>query len=140
MTTWLLDTNVLVYAIGDPSHPLSGPARGLVRTVVDAPGRATTTSAVMGEFLHVYARRRDRRQARDAANAYGSLLGPLMSVPDQAVGTAAELFATHDRLDAFDAILAAVVLHDPELELVSADRAFESIPDLAFRRLDDGDW
>ena len=68
----LLDTTVLVYAVGD-AHPLRQPCRQLVEAVRDAHLRATTTTEVIQEFAHVRSRRRPRH---DAAAFFYDLRSP----------------------------------------------------------------
>ena len=55
----LLDTSVLVYAVG-AEHPLREPCRAVIAAVGDGTIAATTTVEVLQEFAHVPARRRGR--------------------------------------------------------------------------------
>lgn len=118
----VLDTNVLVYAIGQ-DHPEREPCRRIVTAVADGVLAATTTSQVIQEFLHVYARRRGRNEAAARANDWIDLLGPLVELDDETVREALAWYGDTD-LDATDAFLAAVAHADPERRVVSADRDF----------------
>lgn len=134
--TLLVDTNVLVYAGGDPSHPLARSARALVRDIGLGLVRATTTPEVLQEFLHVFARRRDRTDARQRCERFAALLSPLLVVDERTILLAAELFEQRPSIDAFDAVLLAAVRGNDDLELVTADSAVLGQRDVATRSLD----
>ncbi len=136
----VLDTNVLVYAIGD-AHPLREPAQRVVRAVGSGAVRGTTTIEVLQEFLHVAARRRDRQLAARQAARYAATLAPILRAGEGELADALALFPARERLDAFDCLLATTVIAADATALVSADRAFaqiEGLPfvDLAGRELD----
>lgn len=126
----VLDTTVLVYAVG-VDHPLRQPCQAIVAAVGQGRVAATTTAEVIQEFVHVRARRRNRIDATNFGLDFATLLAPLVRPTDSDVRRGLELFRHHDHLDAFDAVLTATVLNDSRLTgLVSADRAFASIPGL----------
>lgn len=127
----LLDTTVLVYAVG-ADHPLRDPCRALVAALRDGDLRATTTPEVIQEFAHVRARRRDRRDAAELAGDFASLLRPLVVVDDDDLHGGLALFAEHEQLGAFDAVLAAAALRRGLPALISADRAFATVDDLPY--------
>lgn len=124
----LLDTNVLVYALGAP-HPLREPCRQIVRAV-KRDVEATTTIEVIQEFLHVYARRRPRGDVGRAGRAFVQLLAPLIEPHARDLDVGIELFERHPGLSAFDALVAAVALNDDVDALVTADRSFTAVPGL----------
>ena len=124
----LLDTSVLVYAVG-VEHPLRDPCRDLVSAIGAGSVAATTTIEVIQEFAHVRARRRGRDEAVELASRFADLLAPLITVDRDDLGRGLELFRRHDRLGSFDAVLAAVAQHRTHVDtLVSADAAFAGIP------------
>jgi uncharacterized protein len=118
----LLDTTVLVYAVGD-DHPLREPARGLIRAISQGHLAGTTTVEVVQEFCHVRARRRGRTDAVALARDVTRILSPLMAVTADDLDRGLALFERDDDLGSFDAVLAATVLRSGTT-LVSADRAF----------------
>ncbi len=130
----VLDTTVLVYAVGD-DHALRDPARSLLAAAADGSLRATTTPEAIQEFAHVRARRRDRADAAALAEAYADLLSPLLEVGEADLREGLRLFRRGDALGAFDAVLAAVALRAGATTLVSADRAFADVRGLAFADL-----
>lgn len=124
----VLDTTILTYAVGD-EHPLRDPCRRLL--IAHGAGRieAATTPEVISEFVHVRARRRSRSDAVTLARSYLAALGILATTAEDVL-IGLDLFERHPGLGAFDAVLAAVALGRGAEALVSADRAFGSVPNL----------
>jgi len=129
----VLDTTVLVYAVGDKQN-LREPARALVQAVARGRLHATTTLETIQEFVHVRARRRDRRDAATLGRAYAALLSPLLQPSEQDLAEGLRLFERHETLGAFDAVLAAALSAEAE-SLVSADRSFGVVRGLPFVEL-----
>ncbi|MEI7761471.1 MAG: type II toxin-antitoxin system VapC family toxin [Thermoleophilia bacterium] len=127
----VLDTTVLVYAVGD-DHALRDPARSLLAAAADGSLRATTTPEAIQEFAHVRARRRERADAAALAEGYADLLSPLLEVGEADLREGLRLFRRNAALGAFDAVLAAVALRAGATTLVSADRAFAGVRGLTF--------
>jgi uncharacterized protein len=127
----VVDTTVLVYATG-VAHPLRDPCQRLVQAVAAGIVAATTTPEVVQEFVHVRARRRGRRDAAELGSAYADLLAPLLPVTAEQLREGLRIYQRADRLGAFDAVLAATALDIGADTLVSADRAFGSVPRLPF--------
>lgn len=140
----VLDTTILAYAVGD-EHPLRDPCRHLLTAHGDGLIEATTTVEVIQEFAHIRARRRTRIDAVTLARHYLSAFVVLVATAED-LDRGLTLFEGHPGLGAFDAVLAAVALDRGAEALVSADRAFASVPNLrwvdpatpALRRLIDG--
>ena len=124
----VLDTTVLVYAVGD-AHEYREPCRRLIAAIESGAVDATTTHQAVQEFAHVRARRRGRADAVELATAYIDLLSPLLTVDEAGLGSGLNLFGEHERLGAFDAVLCASALA-ADAAVVSADRAFAGIPGL----------
>jgi predicted nucleic acid-binding protein len=129
----VLDTTVLSYAVGD-AHPLRDPARRFVSALGDGSVQATTTPDVLQEFVHAHSRR-PRSSAVSHARRWLTLLTPLLTTTQEDIPLALRLFGRHERLDAFDAVLAAVALREQASALVSVDRAFAQVPKLPFVEL-----
>ena len=125
----VLDTSVLVYAVGQ-DHPLRDPSRRLVDRIMRGRLHATTIAEVIQETAHVRSRRYGRRDAAAVARDYATLLDPLLVLDASHVAAALTLFERHESLDAFDALLAAAAVAAEADALVSADRAFASVPKL----------
>lgn len=125
----VLDTTILIYAKGS-DHRFRDPCRDLIGAVADGRVEATTTAEVIQEFVHVRARRRDRREAATLGRDYAELLSPLLYIASEDLGRGLLLFEQYDRLGAFDAVLAAAAAAAGPTALVSADAAFAEVPDL----------
>ena len=130
----VLDTTVLAYAVGT-EHPLREPSRRLLKALGEGTVTASTTVDVIQEFAHGYARRRPRADAAAQARRYATLLAPLLSPTETDLAAGLQLFEKQDRLDAFDAVLAATTIAHEAKALVSADRAFASVRRLPFVEL-----
>lgn len=126
----VLDTTVLVYAKG-ADHQLRDPCRRLIAAVAEGSIRATTTVEVIQEFAHVRARRQGSPEAAGLAREYAELLAPLMLVTPGHLDRGLALFEQPSSLGAFDSVLAAAALDNGATGLVSADRAFADVADLA---------
>lgn len=124
----VLDTTILAYAVGG-QHPLRDPCRRLLVAHGDGRVEATTTVEVIQEFVHIRAPRRTRPDAVRIARQYVTALSPLVTTADD-LDRGLGLFERHPALGTFDAVLAAVALNRGADALVSADRAFGSIPEL----------
>lgn len=126
----LLDTTVLVYAVG-ADHPLREPCRQIVSAIGDGRLAATTTVEVLQEFAHVRARRRGRADARTTASSFAALLAPLVQPDADDLERGLQLFVEHESVGAFDAVLAAIVQRRDHLTgLVSADAGFATVAGL----------
>ena len=130
----LLDTSVLVYAVGS-DHPLQSRCRALIAAIGDGRVSATTTVEVLQEFAHVRARRRGRQDAAELTERFAALLAPFVPLEAEDLERGMEVFRRHESLGAFDAVLAATVMRREHITgLVSADRAFADVARL--RHLD----
>lgn len=127
----VLDTTVLALATG-VDHPLRALCRRALEAVVDQRLEATTTPEVIQEFVHVHARRRQRRDAVGLARRYAELLAPLLVIEASDLERGLRLFEDHPQLGAFDAVLAAAAMAHEASALVSADADFRVVPGLRY--------
>jgi uncharacterized protein len=125
----VLDTTVLVYAVGVP-HPLAEPCRRIVEGIRERRIDATTTVEVLQEFAHVRARRRSRGDAAALTGEFLELLAPLLVVEEQQLRSGLVLYQRTERLRAFDSVLAATALNAGAEALVSADVSFAEVRNL----------
>lgn len=134
----LLDTNVVLYAIGGP-HPYAEPCRRLLALAGEGGLVLEAPVDMLQEIAHHRTRRLgDRRQAAADALAAAALCRLHPVEPDDA-RAAAELFADSQTLSARDAVFAAIAARHGLGEILSADTDFDGLPQL--RRIDptDGD-
>lgn len=122
----VVDANVLAYAVGR-DHPLREPSRRAVEAVAARRVDATTTAEVIQEFVHVRARRHGRTGAAQLGRQYAALFAPLLPSGAEALDAALRLHDRHERLGAFDALLAATAIRAKATALVSADVGFTGI-------------
>jgi predicted nucleic acid-binding protein len=132
----VLDTTVLVYAVGD-EHPLRDPCQRIVRAVQAGHLTARTTIEVIQEFAHVRARRRGRNDGSVLAQLFAGLLQPLVVLDELDLHRGLELFREQEGLGSFDCVLAAAALRRGAEALVSADGAFSAVPGLTSWHPDD---
>ncbi len=125
----VLDTNVLAYAVGR-DHPLKPLCRRLVVAIENGQLDATTTTEVIQEFLHIRSRSRNREDAVRTATDFVNMLAPLIVTDEEDLRAGLRLFERHERLNAFDSVLAAAAIARDAEVLVSADVGFRSIPRL----------
>ena len=124
----VLDTTVLVYAVGD-EHPLREPCRRVLSAHGSGLIDAVTTLGVISEFAHVRARRRARSDAVMLARSYRAAL-TMMTTTDEDLDRGLDLFENHPRLGMFDAVLAAFAISRNADALISADRGFDDVEGL----------
>jgi predicted nucleic acid-binding protein len=126
----LLDSTILVYAVGD-RHVLCRPCRSLVELARDGDIRVTTTSEVIAEFTQIRARRSPRPTATDLAKAYATGLSPLVRPDAEDLVEGLELFADERSLSPFEAVLAATARRR-DWSVASADPSFAKVPGLKY--------
>lgn len=127
----VVDTTVLVYAVGDDHH-LRDPCRRLVLAVREGRLDATTSVEVVQEFVHVRARRRTRSDAVDLGRSYADLFGPLLQATPDDLERGLRLFLRREQLGAFDSVLVAVAMDRDAEAIVSADAGFDGIRGLPY--------
>lgn len=118
----LLDTNILIYALGKP-HPLQEPCRRIVSAIMDGRVEATTSPICIQEFMHFWSKSRSREEAARKALEFIDLLEPLPGVETTVTRMGCEVFES-EALDAADSMIAASALSPDVTYLVSADEDF----------------
>lgn len=125
----VLDTTVLIYSVG-ARHEYREPCIAILDAIRSGRLAATTTIEVIQEFAHVRARRHGRENAAKLATSMASILSPLRECDRGHLDDGLELWRRHDRIGAFDSVLAAVALDTKHATIVSADRGFAGIEGL----------
>lgn len=136
MRRFLLDTSIFVYALGR-DHPYKDPCREILDRAGAEELRGEASADLPQELMHQRFRRTgDRAEAARAARKAAELckLHPLEA--DDAL-LSIDLFETHPRLDARDAVFAAVALNRGIDLVLATDRAFDEVPGLG--RIDPAD-
>ena len=136
MTRVLLDTNVILYALGGP-HTQAEPCQRILDLVGDGRLQAEAPVDIVQEILHHRNRRLGARaQAAKDAQAAATLCR-LHAVEPQDSHEAARMFANSPRLSARDAIFAAIATRHGLANILTADADFDDLPGL--RRIDPSD-
>lgn len=136
MTRVLVDTNVILYALGGP-HAQAEPCRRVLALAGEGKLRLEAPVDLVQEILHHRSRRlSDRSQAAADALAAANLCR-LHAVEPSDTRAAATLFASSSRLSARDAIFAAIASRHGLRTILSVDVDFDDLRDL--RRVDPAD-
>ena len=136
MTRVLLDSNVILYAIGG-EHPYAEPCRRIVALAGDGGVELEAPVDLVQEILHHRARRLGDRGKAAAEALAAARLCRLHAVEPQDATAAAELFAGSNSLSARDAVFAAVASRHGLDAILSADSDFDGLDNL--RRIDPAD-
>ncbi len=124
----LLDTSVLVYAVGI-EHPLRDPCRRVLSAQRDGAIDAAVTVEILQEFTHARARRHPRADAVAVARDYAASLRVLQATAAD-LDRGLDIFVAHPDLGMFDSVVAAVALDHGATALISADGGFGSVTGL----------
>ncbi len=126
MRRFLYDTSIFIYAMGR-EHSYREPCREIMRLggSEDLKGEASTD--LLQELAHQRFRRTgDRGEAADAAKT-AAVLCRLHPLEPTDVLRGIDLFETNPRLDARDAVFAAVALNRGIDVILATDRAFDEV-------------
>lgn len=133
---FLFDTSIFIYALGR-EHAYREPCREILRRAGADELIGEASADLVQELAHQRFRRTgDRAEAADAAKTATRLcrLHPLE--PDDVL-RGIDLFATNPRLDARDAVFAALALNRGIDAVLATDRAFDEVEGL--ERIDPDD-
>lgn len=129
--TFLVDTNVLVYALADPGDVHPNLCDALVGLVGEGEADGRTSVVVLEEVWHLELRRRPLLPV-GAASRYVRLFTPLLAVDQNILATAMALEAPD--LGSADRILVATCLAHGIEAIVTADDGFRDVA--ALQRVD----
>ena len=122
----LLDTNVVIYAIGK-AHPYKGPCEKIMERAAKSPGEFTIDSEMLQEILHIFWLRQQREKGIEVVESLLQMFPDVIPVGATEIYRAMRIFGQHSHLSARDAIHAAVVSEHRLDGIVSADRAFDGV-------------
>lgn len=131
-----LDSSVFLYAAGKP-HPLKEPCVAILEAVGRGDLDATASTEVVQEVLYVVSRRGNRRLAADLAESIMDLFPELLPVTAADMRLACRIVGSVEGVPSRDAVHAATMLNNGLVNIVTADRDFDRIPDV--RRIPPGD-
>ena len=120
------DSNIPMYLVGG-DHPNRAPAKHLVELAIAGRRRLVTDAEVFQEILHRYVAI-GRRDAIDAASStLAAIVDEVYPIELEDVERARRL-VTHSSMTARDAVHLAVMQRRDIAEIMTFDRAFDSIP------------
>lgn len=123
--TAFIDTSVIMYA-GGVEHPHRAACRRVLEGVADGSIEAVTSTEVVQEILHRFARgRRDvgQRMARSVLDLFDELI----PIDRQSIAAAVSLYADHPQLCTRDALHVATCVNSAIGEIVSVDSGFDAV-------------
>jgi predicted nucleic acid-binding protein len=129
MRRFLYDTSIFVYALGD-EHPYREPCREIVVKAGSSALHGEASADLLQELAHQRFRRTGDRAAAVAAAREASTLCRLHPVEPDDVLRGLDIYQTHPRLDARDAVFAALALNRDLDAILTADRAFDEVEGL----------
>jgi uncharacterized protein len=125
----LIDTNVIVYALGK-SHPLKENSRRILADVATGSLEATVDVETLQEILHLYSSRRERKKGFETVDNLLVLIPRPVAIQREDIEEAGKLMAQYSFLGARDAIHAAVLITHGLEGIITADRVFGRIRNL----------
>ena len=130
----LIDVNIPIYASGR-EHPLKLPCQRVLRLVGARIEEFITDAEVLQELLHRYHALRIWDVGRQVYAEFSEAMrGRVLPIHHRHIEAAAQMLTDHPRLQARDAIHVAVMFDAGCERIVSADRAFDAVPEVT--RLD----
>jgi predicted nucleic acid-binding protein len=134
---YFIDANIPMYAAG-ADHPLKGPSLAILDQVAHGQINAVTDTDVIQEILHRYTSLGQRQRAIEVGLLFLKIVPVLLSPRREDIERAIEIHARYASLQARDSVHAAVMLGHGITTVISADRHFDSLPDLV--RVDPSSW
>jgi predicted nucleic acid-binding protein len=133
---FLYDTSIFIYALGGDS-PYQAPCRQIVRKATAGDLQGEASADLLQELVHQRSRRTgDRAGAVAATRRVAKLVRLHLLEPDDVL-RGIDLYERNPRLDARDAVFAAVALNRGIDAILTTDRAFEEVDGL--ERIDPAD-
>ncbi len=124
----LLDTNVIVYAVGRP-HRYKQPCARLLQEVADGVGDYGIDTELLQEILYLYTARGERELGLSTCSDLLLMFPAPLPITREEIALAHGLLRRYPSLLPRDAIHAATVRANHLEGIVSADRVFDAIDD-----------
>lgn len=122
----LLDTNVVIYALGRP-HPYKEACAHLLREIGEGASGYIVDTEMLQEILYVYTRRAERWEAFRVFDNLLRLFPDPIPIDRGGIVEARRLLDRHPGLSPRDAIHAAVVQTQGLEGIVTTDRIFSEV-------------
>lgn len=125
----LIDTNIIMYALGKP-HSLKEPCRDILQKIVQDRINANIDVEVLQELLYVYDSRGERRKGLKILKENLIIFPHPFTVGRNDIAKAADLMSKHSILSPRDAIHGAVVINSNLEGIISTDKDFDNIKEI----------
>ena len=125
----LIDTNIIIYAVGRP-HLYREPCARILREASANVDAYTIDAEVLQELLHVYTMRAERRHALQIFDRSLKLFPNPIPIGRAELVGARDLMQQHTQISSRDALHAAVAMTSGLEGIVTTDRGFRMIPGL----------
>jgi uncharacterized protein len=125
-----VDSNIPMYLLGE-DHPHKVDAQRLIERFASERRRLVTDSEVFQEQLHRFLAADQREVIERAFHTLESIVDNVFSVRHEDIVGAKGLVYAHPQLSARDAVHAAVMHRTGVSEILSFDRGFDLLPDIA---------
>lgn len=125
-----VDSNIPMYLIGK-DHPRKVDCQRLVERLVSERRRLVTSSEVFQEILHRYIVADRRGEIELAFHTLRGIVDNVFSMRREDIFAAKDLTHVHQQLSARDAAHVAVMYRNHVREILSFDRGFDLLPDIA---------
>jgi predicted nucleic acid-binding protein len=125
-----IDSNIPMYIVGK-DNPRKIDSLRLVERLTGERRRLVTSCEVFQEILHRYIAADRRGEIELAFHTLRSIVDNVFSVREEDIFAAKDLTHAHPRLSSRDALHAAVMRRAHVREILSFDRGFDLLPDIA---------
>lgn len=127
--TVFVDTSIIMYAAGS-DHPMREPCVRFMRAIDDREVEATTSVEVVQEILHRF-RAIDRLDIAAAlSRSTLDTFAPVLPVTHALMRRVPDLADRYPRLAARDLVHVATCIHEGITDIISTDRAFDSVREI----------
>lgn len=124
-----VDTNIFIYASGDP-HPYKNPAKHILEKIAKNQLKAVTSTEVLQEILHRYCIIKDQARGFAIFDDCIKIISVIVPITKQDISKAREILQEYPSIEARDATHAAVMLNRNIKSIYSYDRHFDEIKEL----------
>ena len=127
--TVFIDTSIIMYAAG-ADHPLSEPCRRILDGISAGSISAATSAEVVQEIIHRFIAVRRGQDGADLATKTMDLFAPVLPITHALIRRVPGLARRYPALDARDLIHVATCIHEGITDIVTSDKAFESVDEV----------
>ncbi|MDQ4032002.1 MAG: type II toxin-antitoxin system VapC family toxin [Actinomycetota bacterium] len=126
--TYFVDTSVIVYAGGE-EHAQREPCRTVLRNIAEGSLEATTSTEVVQEILHRFARGRRQVGGRMARSVL-DLFDQMLPIERATIADAVSRYENHPQLSARNALHVATCVQLGIQEVISVDTGFDLVTEV----------